>query len=130
MRMSDPLPRSGRGSLIRLIHSNRIFLLSLSMQFFSEDDRVCQVAHGPPQPATLASQIQISLFFSDSVPKLQNSFCTLDDLSGLQSSFHFERFGYEPRIFEGQCRLAGDSAGETDLFGREWPPIARIDIEG
>src|SRR6266516_217126 len=102
-----------------MISSNKLFLLSFSMQFFSKDDRFRKLPHWPLEAAALVSQVQIRLFFSDAAPVLQDSFCAFDDFPGFECPLHFQCFGYQARILKRERRLAGDGLRKPNFFGSE-----------
>src|SRR5580765_1904568 len=58
--------------------------------FFGQNDRLRQFAHGPPHAAALVAKTQIGAFFAEAIADLQDAFGALHALAGFQLLAGFE----------------------------------------
>jgi len=58
------------------------------MQFLSKDDRFSEIAHGFAQSPALTAQVQVRLFFCESITMLKDALGSLDHLSCFERPFH------------------------------------------
>src|SRR5262249_21003681 len=95
----------------------------------SKDDRFGQVAHRTSETSSFTSQIQISLFLSESMAVLEDALRSFNDLAFFQSALHFQRFGDQPRVLHSHWRLPCNSIPGTDVVRCEGSALARINIQ-